>query len=750
MAVDRTSAADAGSSLIGIYASLEARLMALVASRLRTALADPDGLQWAERHLRGVSSLRDTADRLVSAAGRSGTREASEAIIEAMFTGRRAALREAQGRLGTKGLGGAISDAVAALNRGADLPGGASINSLAGALSGRLGALQLPIVRWVSDAFQDVIFAGAVPGIQAGLDTRRKAASSAWNRLLNQGITGMTDTRGRRWNLSTYVEMSTRTATSQASIEAHNAQLSGLGLSLVIVSDVAGECIICRPWEGKILTTAGQGGPQKLRVQRLDSDAYVEVSVAGSVSEARAAGLFHPNCRHSINAYFPGLTKIPTSTADPKTDAARRELRGLERETRKWKTREAAALTPQDAARARAKVREKQAKITELIKTRGGVERGLPRRRDREQIDLGNTRTPGAGSKATTGPSPTKPKPTTSKPKPAPKPKPVTVSGGPPNPKTPAPVMPRLHKPYERFDPPRDSKYFDPDKHPFVPKTPPRGDRGYYEPSGAPFVDYGPGAHVPKLSDIIAGRAHIDHLFGLTTKANRRLIPAGEFEDEIRAGLELFGEIAPRSLLELREISGVSLARWQTYGQTANAFFVTYEDAATALAPWRVLAMNPNWFDRYGRNDIVDLKQYGFQSGWSSQSAYPGSGATLLHELGHHLQTMMYPGRPATAGPLSVYSPLDQRIVDVIVRELGLKAPTGGTTGLSAAGMTKLIESYNNQARVAELVSTYGSRSFEEMFAEIFQEYATLGIDARPHIIRIGEAIIRLAETGKL
>lgn len=768
MAIDRTTAADTGSALIGLYSSLEARLIELVAQRLRSAVADPDSVQWAERHLRQTTELRTAAERLYRGLGREATSEAAAAILEAQTVGRRAALREMGARAQTPGLVTAIREASSALNSGIDLPGGGAIDQIARSLTGKLGALELPVTRWVSDVFQDVIFAGAVPGQLAGIDTRRQAAARAWNQLLNQGVTGMVDRSGRKWNLATYVEMSTRTATSQAAIEAHNGQLQTLGLSLVIVSDVPGECIICRPWEGKILTTSGAGGAQVLRVQRADNDDYVEVRVAGSVAEARAAGLFHPNCRHSIGAYFPGLTRIPTNTADPKLDEARRELRGLERESRKWKQREAGALTPEDAARARAKVAETSSKIKKLIAERGGVERGLPRRRDRELIDLGNKRskppTAGPAAKPTTPkpkpkpPAPTKPPATAPKPKPtkpAPAPKPAKVTppaapaktgkGGPPNPQSPPPTKPRLVDPYERFDPPPGSKYFEPDKHPLVPKLPRKDARGVYEFSPGPVVDYGPTAHRPRLADVLAGRQHIDRLFGITAPSGRRHLPTGPQGDEIRAALELFGDLAPKSLLELRDVSAISLPRWQTHGGNSNAFYVVYDMGGSS--PWRSLTINPRWYDPAGRNNLIDLKTYSYQTEWSAQGGFPGSGGTILHELGHHMQTMMYPGR----SPITAYTIIDQRITDLLIQELGLipRSP-GGINSLSALGFGQMIHTPANQAIVKEMVSGYGASSFEEMFAEIFQEYATLGVNARPHIFRIGQAIVRLAETGAL
>ena len=82
-----------------------------------------------------------------------------------------------------------------------------------------------------------------------------------------------------------------------------------------------------------------------------------------TLDEARAAGLFHVSCRHSIGAYFPGVTTPMKGTADPKGYEATQKLRYLERETRASKRMEAAAMSPDAAAAARARVNAYQAKI---------------------------------------------------------------------------------------------------------------------------------------------------------------------------------------------------------------------------------------------------------------------------------------------------------------------------------------------------------------------------------------------------
>lgn len=123
-----------------------------------------------------------------------------------------------------------------------------------------------------------------VEGVLSGESTReiKKYIVSLFK---EEGLIALTDRAGKTWQLDTYTEMLIRTK----SVEARNTGLINRSLEndndLVQVSDHSGECELCRPWEGKILSITGRtkGYPTLL--------------------EAQTSGLFHPNCRHAINVY---------------------------------------------------------------------------------------------------------------------------------------------------------------------------------------------------------------------------------------------------------------------------------------------------------------------------------------------------------------------------------------------------------------------------------------------------------------
>ena len=160
--------------------------------------------------------------------------------------------------------------------------------------------------------------------------------------------------------------------------------MEAIGQQYVIVSDSPLDCPLCEPWDGEILSINGESGPHTVVMQHSTVDARMEVvHVAGSLPEARAAGLFHCNCRHSLSLYLPGVTTRPTSPPHPggATYEDTQQQRYLERQVRQWKRRAAVALDDSARQKATARVRDYQARIRTLT-----TAKDLPRRPVREQI----------------------------------------------------------------------------------------------------------------------------------------------------------------------------------------------------------------------------------------------------------------------------------------------------------------------------------------------------------------------------
>lgn len=386
MPISREVGLDLARNLSQLYTELEHQLALEMARELSRGIDDPG---WTASKLKAASRLRELADATVRGTRNRSAERILLVLLEAFHRGGSAALAELgladrsfsarlKRLLGFRG--NRLRREVAALRDA--IPGLDAINRLALTMTGQLAEMELPILRWVDQTFSQVVASASVE-VLSGTVTRRKAAQRAWSRFLARGVTGFVDRRGRRWELASYVEMATRTATAQAAVEGHLGRLQEVGVDLVVVSNAPQECELCRPWEGKILARKGSDGPRRVRNVRTGKTETIDVE--GTLREAISAGLFHPNCRHSVSAYLPGATEVPTRTADPQGDADRQQLRSLERRIRKYKLRQNAALDPETAAQAKQKVRDLQAQVRHLV-----ANSSVTRQPNRERV--GNSR----------------------------------------------------------------------------------------------------------------------------------------------------------------------------------------------------------------------------------------------------------------------------------------------------------------------------------------------------------------------
>ena len=224
-------------------------------------------------------------------------------------------------------------------------------------------------LRSAFDSYQQIISTPAALNA-TGVLTRRKATQDALNGFAARGIDGFTDKAGRTWHIDTYAEMATRTGAAHSLRAAYEGELIARGEDLVLVTGNTYTCRLCAPWQDKVLSLTGLYPAGTHRLPSAVGDGYVTVHVAGTMEEARAAGLHHPNCTHSEGLYLPGATVIEPGTMglrDAETYDASQRQRALEREIRKQKRLLVAAITGEAESKARAAIRGYQAQIRELL-----------------------------------------------------------------------------------------------------------------------------------------------------------------------------------------------------------------------------------------------------------------------------------------------------------------------------------------------------------------------------------------------
>lgn len=368
--------------LVDLFSTAERRLVQAVATQVRAGI---EAGQDAPQRILNLGTLSAEAMRVAR-----WLRQTSPAVLDRVFEtaqkrGTAAAVAELSALVGST-----TAAAPAAVIPGTSLvattvlPGASAAVTIRADLTNSLEDVTRRVLRFPQDVYQRAVatFATDVP---LGMGTTRTAQNLAWGRLLSQGVNGFVDKAGRRWNLASYVEMATRSATRRAYDDSKVSAMQDNGVNLVSIVVGAGSCERCARWSGKVLRTdAGPTG--RLRVPNAAGDGEVTVTVAATLDEAKRQGWRHPNCRCSTVAYLPGLSVITDVTHyDPEAEADRAKLRYLERETRKAKIAAMAAVSPEDQKAANARVRALQTRIREHV-----ADTGLVRQRNREQIDLGH------------------------------------------------------------------------------------------------------------------------------------------------------------------------------------------------------------------------------------------------------------------------------------------------------------------------------------------------------------------------
>jgi hypothetical protein len=369
MPVDLDTVDALAAAVAGVYREGETALVRLTRDRLAIGL---DRTTWQTERIAGIATMRAAAQRIAVHVAGTGTHAVRSAVAAGYRSGIHDAVRELSGLLEPH------APRPAPLAGEAAQRSALAVQALARATLDETRALHSRILPDVEGAYRRAI-AGAAARRLSGASSMRDAAQAAWATLYQQGITSYTDRGGRRWRLSTYVEMASRAAITRAAVHGLTDQYLAEGVDLVSVDDVAGECVRCRPFEHQVLRlTPGPIG---------DVDVNgVTVHIVAELEAAMLQGLFHPNCRHIIRAYYPGRSMLIKQgrTADPAGEAARDRQRYLERQVRYWREVAVAALTDQVRQQAGARVAAYDAEIARHVATHK-----LTRLRYRETIGAG-------------------------------------------------------------------------------------------------------------------------------------------------------------------------------------------------------------------------------------------------------------------------------------------------------------------------------------------------------------------------
>ncbi|MFE7745387.1 phage minor capsid protein [Nocardia sp. NPDC057455] len=296
--------------VVALYRRMERRLLEMLAKSLAPGVGHV--WVWAQRLLFALPRFRRRVNRVVTDTDREMPQLVADALLGAWRDGITAARTDLPSApaIGTVEVQRLIDDTIAAI---------------------RTTHTHVPSV--IENGYRSVIDAAVRVEQAGGTMDRARAVQRALEQFARQGITGFVDRRGYRYDLVSYVEIAVRSAITRAEVDAYCAQVTAAGHDLVIVSDVAGACELCRPFEGALISISGSTVGA---IARDDSTGRsVTVTVMCSLAEARARGLWHRACRHTLKVWTPDDPAPPRAVRVPDdVRAARRRQRSLARRDR--------------------------------------------------------------------------------------------------------------------------------------------------------------------------------------------------------------------------------------------------------------------------------------------------------------------------------------------------------------------------------------------------------------------------------
>lgn len=231
-------------------------------------------------------------------------------------------------------------------------------------------------LRKMDDVYRQTVYKAQM-SVAAGVKTLDQSIDLATKDFLAKGIQSIRYKNGHHVNIASYAEMAIRTANHRAMLMGEGKKRDEMGIHTVFVSAHAGTCELCRPWQGRILID-----------DVFSSGTREESEKTGYplVSEAIEAGLLHPNCRHHLATYFPGVTRLPEIPDDEtvqKNYVAEQKQRQIERQIRYWKRMQAGAMDPEQFTKAGGRVKQWQSRMREHLEENPQLRRQYSREKDR-------------------------------------------------------------------------------------------------------------------------------------------------------------------------------------------------------------------------------------------------------------------------------------------------------------------------------------------------------------------------------
>lgn len=337
--------------------------------------------QWQQRKLEALARYRKQNAALLAAYGSEVDRLAAEIIEESFMDGAKQTdgiIRRLWNQLKHLFIAGELTEPITRVDGTDESFFGINayrLNALIEATQRELREGTAAMLRMSDDVYRQTIFKAQVYA-NAGAATVNKAIDMATRDFLDRGYNCITFKDGRQVNIASYAEMAIRTASQRAVFAGEGARRQEWGVKTVIVSSHANCSPLCLPWQGKPYVddvySAGKSG---------------ENGGMTLLSTAMAGGLFHPNCRHNMSTYFPGISSVPQPVDDEQAEEsyqAEQKQRYMERQIRMYQRRQAGSADPGNQDAAASKVKEWRGRLREHLADHDELRRD----RSREKLQV--------------------------------------------------------------------------------------------------------------------------------------------------------------------------------------------------------------------------------------------------------------------------------------------------------------------------------------------------------------------------
>lgn len=239
------------------------------------------------------------------------------------------------------------------------------------------------VLRKMDDVYRQVIYKAEV-NMAAGAKTLDQAVDMATRDFLSRGIDTITYGDGRKVNIASWAEMALRTASQRATFLGEGKKRDEWGIYTVVMSAHANCSPWCLPYQGTVMIDDVYTSITPEQADRLAKEMKLV-----KLSDAMREGAFHPNCRHTLSTYFPGISRLPEPVDDEaavRLYKAEQHQRYIERNIRRYKRLVTGSLDDQNVERYQRKLTEWELRLDELLEAYPKLRRDRTREIDKTMV----------------------------------------------------------------------------------------------------------------------------------------------------------------------------------------------------------------------------------------------------------------------------------------------------------------------------------------------------------------------------